>query len=288
MALREGILGALALAVALLGCGGDGGEPAEEPVFGGDPRGERAFVGALRLGPYSGTCTLLVPAIGSAETVRARCSTGAGEVVELTGLLTAATAKGHGAIEVSGTDAAGARWTTISGFIANAFPTDLGPRLFGSGLTIQPQAPGTPALSGRVSAQDATLEPVTAWCGTFSHPSTAGAGAWAMQGSATLVTGVFVAPAPADGGMPHGAWRLFSANAGPSPLALTTYEAGAATGSASCTFSAGSASGTFVEPGLGPGAGSFAAGPCAPPPAHVCCGTGPATRCCFATACPCG
>jgi len=282
-------LAATAIAVLLAACGSsksDTPKKAAGPVQNvGDPAGMRAFSGSFRTGTAAvaspGTCTVLVPPAGTGPLgATARCAT-ATATVDLTGTYTATVASPRPVIDEAVVQAAGgtgvislhntgSTWT-ISGSI--------GASQAGVGVLS-----GTIVASGNSAPlvlTDATVDPVTAFCGTYAAdaaPSTP-FGAFLLQINSTVAQGV---AASFDG---LDAFLVAGSRSG-SALDLSACDftqcAPVATGTVNGTASI---SGRWGAPGVSnPGPtdrGSWSGTPCPGTITVRCCGTGPATRCCI-------
>jgi len=259
--------------VVAAACGSSSGGKSSEEAS--DPAGQRAFLGAVALGSDLGTCAFIVAPEGIAN---GRCTAGA-STADLTGTfgstpdqalagsVSAATpVPGTGIVTLAGT-VGGVSWVFTGSIPAPGLPPSSRDSL-GGVLSVG-------EVTTYVVAMDATLEPATAYCGTFGGTDE---GSWLLQVGSATANGVAFTDS--------GAGILRGTRSG-NEVTLTGYdpETSLAAVSANGTVSAGSASGDWAAL-RGDGAGTWTGAPCPGSNSFVCCGSGAETTCLFAEACP--
>jgi hypothetical protein len=265
---------ALALALVALGC-----DTEEFRRPGGDPGGDRAFHGAFEIAGLAetGTCTVIVPPPRAEGAARARCVSPA-SLVELAGTYTPEPSdRGTGTVSLEGASA-GLVWHLAAAFTrtpASGQTTGIGgPLVLEGPLTLRA---GASSEVGRVVTVESTVAPVTAYCGSIVSAS----GARAPLALATDETTAFAVADAADGA------AVLRAGGFRDGAALTLYDPATGAAVATAIFGAAGVAGAFPALGAEAPTATFSGERCGASAAHVCCGFGEETRCCFEAACPC-
>jgi hypothetical protein len=280
------LVGLVALAAA---CGGSSKSEAPAPQAPlqktGSLLNRRAFSGPFSVGGASGTCTVVVPPAASAGPATAVCATSPTSTTTLTGgyapfmgssaegrQLTQAAAAGGGTVTL--TYAGPPAWSlvlTLGG----------GTSSYGVG-----EAEGTLTIggvTGGVVLTDATVDPMTAYCGSFTGSDT---GLWLVGVNSTTALGGAVNSS--------NAFLVLRGTRTGNSVGLTIYYLGQAGGTATGTISGAgtSLSGSWTvpqPPPSPPDTGTWTGSVCAGSDnvAPNCCGTGAASNCCFGKSCTC-